>query len=146
MIGIGCPDRDPLLGFVSLFAPAIARGNAVIAIPSEKNPLPALDLYQIFDTSDLPGGVVNILSGEKSHVVKYLTEHMDVDAIWYFGSAEGSKFVEHASSVNVKRTWVNYGLENRNWYNDEQGQGDEFLYHCVQAKNVWLAMGEIFAN
>merc|ERR1719391_871217 len=102
VIGIGCPDREPLLGFVSLFAPAIARGNAIIAIPSEKNPLPALDLYQIFDTSDLPGGVVNILSGEKSHVIKYLSEHMDVDAIWYFGSAEGSKFVEHASSVNVK--------------------------------------------
>lgn len=97
VIGIGCPDSNPLLGFVSLLAPAIARGNSVVVVPSEKNPLPALDLYQVFDTSDLPGGVVNILSGEKDHVVKYLTEHQDVDAVWYFGSQEGSKFVEHAS-------------------------------------------------
>jgi len=146
VIGVACPDSHPLLGFVSLFAPAIARGNAVVVVPSEKNPLPALDLYQVFDTSDLPGGVVNILSGERDHVTKYLTEHMDVDAVWYFGSAEGSKFVEHASSVNVKRTWVNYGTETRDWSDDSQGQGDEFLYHSVQAKNVWLAMGEIFAN
>jgi len=146
VIGIGCPDSNPLLGFISLLAPAIARGNSVIVVPSERNPLAALDLYQVFDTSDLPGGVVNILSGEKDHVIKYLTEHQDVDAVWYFGSQQGSKFVEHASSVNVKRTWVNYGLENRDWFNDAQGQGDEFLYHCVQAKNVWLAMGEIFAN
>ena len=50
------------------------------------------------------------------------------------------------SSVNVKRTWVNYGTETRDWSDDSQGQGDEFLYHSVQAKNVWLAMGEIFAN
>merc|ERR1719391_452264 len=104
VIGVARPDSYPLLGFVSLFAPAVARGNAVVVVPSEKNPLPALDLYQVFDTSDLPGGVVNILSGERDHVTKYLTEHMDVDAVWYFGSAEGSKFVEHASSVNVKRT------------------------------------------
>ena len=97
VIGIGCPDATPLLGFVSLLAPAIARGNSVVVVPSERNPLPALDLYQVFDTSDLPGGVVNILSGEKDHVVKYLTEHQDVDAVWYFGSQEGSKFVEHAS-------------------------------------------------
>merc|ERR1712150_270641 len=145
VIGIACPDESPLLGFVSLFAPAIARGNSVVLIPSEKNPLPALDLYQVFDTSDLPGGVVNILSGERDHVTKFLTEHQNVDAVWYFGSAEGAKFVEHASSVNVKRTWVNYGLA-RDWNDDLQGQGDEFLYHCVQAKNVWLAMGEIFAN
>jgi len=122
VIGVACPDSHPLLGFVSLFAPAIARGNAVVVVPSEKNPLPALDLYQVFDTSDLPGGVVNILSGERDHVTKYLTEHMDVDAVWYFGSAEGSKFVEHASSVNVKRTWVNYGTETRDWSDDSQGQ------------------------
>ena len=145
VIGIACPDHAPLLGFVSLFAPAVARGNSVIVVPSEKNPLPALDMYQIFDTSDLPGGVVNVLSGQKDHVIKFLTEHQNVDAVWYFGSREGSKFVEHASSVNVKRTWVNYG-EAREWDNDVQGQGEEFLYHSVQAKNVWLAMGEIFAN
>merc|ERR1712226_1014393 len=83
-IGIVCPDQAPLLSFVSLVGAAIARANSVVVVPSEKYPLPALDLYQVFETSDLPGGVVNILSGERDHVTKYLTEHMDVDAVWYF--------------------------------------------------------------
>ena len=70
--------------------------------------------HQVFDTSDLPGGVVNILTGDRDHVTKYLAEHQNVDAMWYFGSQEGSKFVEHASAVNVKRTWVNFGLARGN--------------------------------
>ena len=78
-------------------------------------------------------------------MTKYLSEHQNVDAMWYFGSPEGSKFVEHTSAVNVKRTWVNYG-QPRDWMNKEQGQSEEFLYHSVQVKNVWLTMGDIFAN
>lgn len=145
VIGIACPDEKPLLSFVSLFAPAIARSNSVVVVPSQMYPLLALDMYQIFDTSDLPGGVVNILSGQRDHVTKYLAEHQNVDAMWYFGSAQGSKFVEYTSAVNVKRTWVNYG-QPRDWMDDAQGQGEEFLYQCVQVKNVWLTMGDIFAN
>ena len=68
-----------------------------------------------------------------------------MDAMWYFGSAEGSKFVEYASAGNVKRTWVSFG-ENRDWMDDAQGQGEEFRYNSVQAKNIWLTMGDIFAN
>ena len=78
-------------------------------------------------------------------MTKYLAEHQNVDAMWYFGTAEGSMYVEHVSAVNVKRTWVNYG-HGRDWRSDEQGQSEEFLYHSVQAKNVWLTMGDIFAN
>ena len=89
--------------------------------------------------------MVNILTGDRDHVTKYLAEHQNVDAMWYFGSQEGSKFVEHASAVNVKRTWVNFG-QTRDWMTPEQGQGEEFLYHSVQVKNVWLTMGDIFAN
>ena len=63
VIGIACPEENPLLGFVSLFAPAIARSNSVVVVPSQKYPLLALDMYQVFDTSDLPGGVLNILTG-----------------------------------------------------------------------------------
>lgn len=145
VVAIACPDDYPLLGFVSLFAPAVCRSNSVVVVPSSKYPLAALDMYQIFDTSDLPGGVVNILTGTRDHVVKYLAEHQNVDGIWYFGSREGSAFVEHASAGNLKRTWVDYGL-GRDWMDDEQGQGEEFLYQAVQAKNVWLTMGDIFAN
>jgi len=145
IIGIACPDESPLLSFISLMGAAIARSNSVVIIPSEKYPILALDMYQIFETSDLPGGVVNILSGARDHISKYLVEHQNVDAMWYFGSKEGSKFVEHTSAVNVKRTWVDYG-EPRQWMNDQQGRGEEFLYHSIQVKNVWLTMGDIFAN
>ena len=104
-----------------------------------------LTCLQIFDTSDLPAGVVNIVTGDRDHLAKYLTEHQDLLSVWYFGSDKGSKFVEYTSAENVKRTWVNYGL-NRDWYDPEQGQGEEFLYHSVQVKNIWIPMGDIFAN
>ena len=87
-IGIVCPDEAPLLGFVSLVAPAIAMGNTVIAIPSEQHPLAVTDLYQVLETSDLPGGVVNIVTGGREQVVPTLAAHNDVDAIWHFGPAE----------------------------------------------------------
>eukprot|EP00118_Oscarella_pearsei_P025258 m.307845 g.307845 ORF g.307845 m.307845 type:complete len:868 (+) comp42934_c0_seq1:915-3518(+) len=145
VIGIACSDAFPLLGFVSLFAPAVVRGNTIVIIPSEKYPLSATDLYQVFDTSDLPGGVVNIVTGSRDHLTKYLAEHQNVESMWYFGSAEGSKFVELTSTVNVKRTWVNYGVE-RDWKDVRQGQGEEFLLHSTECKNIWIPMGEIFAN
>jgi len=145
VVGIACPDEAPLLAFVSLVGAAIARSNSVVVIPSEKYPLLALDLYQVLETSDLPGGVLNILTGSRDHLTKYLVEHQGVDAMWYWGSREGSAFVEHTSAVNVKRTWVNYG-EQREWRDAAQGQGEEFLYHSTQVKNVWLTMGDIFAN
>ncbi|KAK2163921.1 hypothetical protein LSH36_72g06038 [Paralvinella palmiformis] len=145
VIGIVCPDEQPLLSFVSLLAPAIVRGNVIVIVPSEKYPLLALDMYQVFDTSDLPGGVINILTGDRDHLTKYLTEHHDIQSVWYFGSAQGSHFVEYVSAENVKRTWVNYGI-GRDWTNPEQGQGEEFLYHSVQVKNIWIPMGDIYAN
>ncbi|CAH3189699.1 unnamed protein product, partial [Porites lobata] len=145
VIGIACPDTCPLLAFVSLLAPAVIRGNTVVIAPSQKHPMIAVDMYQIFDTSDLPGGVVNIVTGDRDHLTKYLSEHQDVQAMWYFGSAEGSKFVEWSSAVNVKRTFVNYG-QTRDWLDNSQGQGEEFLFHSTECKNVWLPMGDIFAN
>lgn len=145
VVAIACPDEYPLLSFVSLFAPAIVRSNAIIIVPSQKCPIAALDFYQVFETSDLPGGVVNILTGDRDHIFKYLVEHQDIQAAWYFGSAQGSKFVEHTSAENIKRTWVNYGLA-RDWTDDKQGQGGEFLYHSTQCKNIWMPMGTTFAN
>ena len=80
-MAIACPDEFPLLGFVSLFAPAIVRSNVVVCVPSEKCPIAALDFYQVFETSDLPAGVVNILTGERDHIFKYLAEHQDVQGL-----------------------------------------------------------------
>ena len=101
-------------------------GNAVVVLPSSQAPLSATDSYQIFETSDLPAGVVNIVTGERDVLSQVLAEHHDVNSVWYFGSAAGSKQIELASSSNMKRTWVNYG-HSRNWLERVQGEGEEFL-------------------
>lgn len=141
VVGVACPDRYPLLGFVSLFAPAVVRGNSVIAIPSEKHPLSATDLYQVLDTSDLPGGVLNILTGQRDVMSKTLAQHQGVDAMWYFGSALGSYHVEKESARNMKRTFVGYG-ETRDWFDPKQGEGEEFLREASEVKNIWVPFGE----
>jgi aldehyde dehydrogenase (NAD+) len=141
VIGIACPDEYPLLGFISLVAPAIAMGNTVVVVPSEAYPLSATDLYQVFETSDLPAGVVNVVTGKRDALTKVLAEHDAVDAMWYFGAAEGSKVVEVASAVNMKRTWVNYG-HTRDWLDRLQGEGQEFLREATQVKNIWTPYGE----
>jgi aldehyde dehydrogenase (NAD+) len=141
VIGIACPDGYPLLGFVSLMAPAIARGNTVVMIPSQKHPLSATDFYQVLDTSDVPGGVVNIVTGNRDHLTKTLIQHEDVDSVWYFGSPEGSFYTEYESAANMKRTWVSYGIA-RDWLDPEQGAGHEFLHEAIQVKNIWTPTGE----
>lgn len=140
VIGIACPDRNPLLSFISLVAPAVARGNTLVVIPSERYPLLATDFYQVLETSDLPAGVINIVTGKRDHLANTLVEHEDVDAMWYFGSAQGSYFVEKLSTSNLKRTWVNYGVK-RDWMSDVQGQGTEFLEAAIQVKNIWVPTG-----
>jgi aldehyde dehydrogenase (NAD+) len=96
VIAIACPDEYPLLGFVSLVAPAVVRANTIVIVPSEKYPLSATDLYQVFDTSDLPGGVVNIVTGSRDHLTKYLAEHQNVDVLMYIKipTAETSQTVD----------------------------------------------------
>jgi aldehyde dehydrogenase (NAD+) len=116
-------------------------GNTVVAIPSEAHPLSATDLYQVFDTSDLPAGVVNIVTGARDTLTRVLAEHDDVEAVWYFGSAEGSTMVETASAGNMKRTWVNYGHP-RDWRDPVQGAGEDFLREATQVKNIWVPYGE----
>ncbi|MEZ4510564.1 MAG: aldehyde dehydrogenase family protein [Chloroflexota bacterium] len=141
VIGIACPEELPLLGFVSLLAPAIARGNTIVVVPSSRYPLLATDFYQILDTSDLPPGVINIVTGDQAHLTQTLMRHDDVDAMWYFGDAQGSMQVEYASASNMKRTWVNYG-RSPDWWSREQGEGEQFLRQATQVKNIWVPMGE----
>ncbi len=141
VIGMACPSEYPLLGFISLVAPAIAMGNTVIAIPSQQSPLSAIDCYQVLETSDLPAGVVNIVTGDRDTLSQVLADHDDVESMWYFGPAEGCKRVELASAGNMKRTWVNYGHQ-RNWLDLVQGEGEEFLHESTHVKNIWVPYGE----
>ena len=141
MIGITCPDRLPLLGFVSLVAPAIAMGNRVVAIPSQAHPLAATDLYQVLDTSDVPGGVVNIVTGPRDGLSRVLAQHDEIDSVWYCGTRDGCAQIERDAASNLKRVWVNHGLD-RDWFDAEQGEGHEFLRHATHVKNVWIPYGE----
>ncbi|MCB1432653.1 MAG: aldehyde dehydrogenase family protein, partial [Alphaproteobacteria bacterium] len=141
VMGLVCPDEAPLLAFVSLVMPAIAMGNRVVAVPSPAHPLAATDLYQVFDTSDLPGGVVNIVTGDRDELAKTLAEHDGVDALWYMGGLEGSAMVELASAGNLKPTWVSNG-KRRNWQDRAQGHGQDYLRRATQVKNIWVPYGE----
>jgi len=141
VIGIVCPNEAPLLGFISLVAPAIALGNRVVVVPSEAHPLSATDLYQIFDTSDLPGGVVNIVTGSADELARTLASHGDIDAIWrHDGSAEGCAEVEKLSAATLKRTWTG-GAKGRDWYSTAQSGGRAVLAHASQVKNIWIPYG-----
>ena len=138
VMGIACPNDAPLLGFLSLVLPAIATGNRVVAIPAPAMPLPAADLYQVFDTSDLPGGVVNIVTGPREELVRTLADHDGVAALWYCGTAEGAAEVERASAGNLKTTWC---PRNRDWRGPD-GQGRVFLERATQVKTIWVPYGE----
>jgi aldehyde dehydrogenase (NAD+) len=140
VLGIAAPDDFPLLGFISLMAPALAVGNTVVVVPSETQPLAATEFYSVLETSDVPDGVINVITGAKDALAKVLAEHDDVDGIWYFGNAAGVKAVELASASNMKRTWAS--ARSRDWLDTKQGEGREFLRRASEVKNIWIPYGE----
>ncbi len=140
VIGAICPDDAPLLGLISLMAPAIAMGNTCVLVPSEAYPLAATDFYQVLETSDLPGGVVNIVTGDHAELAKTLADHMDVDAVWSFSSSPISGLIEKGAALNVKRTWVN-NAQARDWFG-AGGEGRAFLRAATEVKTVWVPYGE----
>ena len=139
--GIVCPDEAPLLGFISLVAPLIAMGNRVVVVPSERHPLAATDFYQVLETSDMPAGVVNIVTGSAKDLTKTLAEHDDVDALWVFGAGELSAMAERLSVGNLKRLLADHGLAT-DWFDAAQAEGPILLRHAVQVKNIWIPYGE----
>jgi aldehyde dehydrogenase (NAD+) len=140
-VGVICPADFPLLGFFSLVLPLIAAGNAVVAVPSEIYPLITGDLYQVFETSDLPAGVVNLVTGRASELLKVLAEHDDLDAIWCYGDDAVCATVKALSSGNLKQVWTNEGRE-INFLDVAQGEGPWYLEHAYQVKNIWVPYGE----
>ncbi|WP_439522570.1 aldehyde dehydrogenase family protein [Marivita sp.] len=139
VIGAFCPDDHPLLGLVSVMAPAIAMGNRVILVASEPFPLAATDFYQVLDTSDVPGGVVNILTGRPEELAPTLAQHMDLEAVWSFSSSDISAKIERGAAYNLKRTWVNHGRA-RDWTGVD-GEGAVFLDAATEVKTVWVPYG-----
>jgi len=139
--GVICPFEAPLLGFLSLVMPLLAVGNTVIAVPSERYPLIAADLYQLFETSDLPGGAVNIVTGYVSQLLKPLAEHEDVDSIWCYGNDATVASAKAMSTGNLKQVWTNEGRV-IDWFDSKPAEGRWFLEHATQVKNIWVPYGE----
>jgi len=140
-VGIVCPNDAPLLGLLSLVLPMLAMGNTAVVIPSETYPLIMGDLYQVFDTSDLPGGAVNLVSGYTSQLLKTLAEHDDIDAIWCFADEASAAAAKSRSVGNLKQVFTNEGRV-IDWFDPKQGEGRWFLQHATQVKNIWVPYGE----
>jgi aldehyde dehydrogenase (NAD+) len=138
IIGALCADEAPLLGLVGVMAPAIAMGNRVVLAASEPFPLAATDFYQVLETSDVPAGVVNILTGPHVDLAAPLAAHLGVDAVWSFSSSDVSGPIERASAGNLKRSWVNNG-QATDWYAPDLRP---FLQASTEVKNIWVPYGE----
>lgn len=140
VVGVICPDEAPLLGFVSMIAPLIATGNRVVVVPSAAHPLSATDFYQVVETSDVPAGVLNIVTGDAMTLADTLAKHNDVDAVWAFGAPDLSKLVEEHSIGNLKRCFVDYGRQ-VDWQNRAMAEGETYLRAATQTKSIWVPYG-----
>lgn len=137
VIGVLCADAHPLLGLVTVMASAMAMGNRVVLVASQPYPLAATDFYQVLDTSDVPAGVVNILTGPHSDLVGTMASHADLDAMWGLSSAGVSGDIERLSAGNLKRTWVNNGTVT----NYGTSAARDFLDAATEVKTIWVPYG-----
>ena len=135
------PENSPLLSTISLIAPAIAMGNRVVMIPSQKFASVALELVQTFETSDVPAGVINIVTGNKQELAEQLAGHAEADAMWCWADPELVSSVESISAKDLKRLWVNDDAD-RDWIDPMQGEGLEFLRNASEIKNIWTPYGD----
>ena len=135
-IAVIASDEAPLLGLIALIAPAIAMGNRVVAVPSSVQPLVAAALYGVLDTSDVPAGVVNLVTGDPNTLADTLAAHAEVDALWWPAATPAQcRRVEALSVSNLKRTWV--GAAAAASLDDPRS----LLEQAVQVKNVWVPYG-----
>jgi aldehyde dehydrogenase (NAD+) len=135
------PESLPLLTTISLISPAIAMGNRVILIPSESFPSVALELVQTFETSDIPPGVINIVTGDKDELSNQLVGHAEVDGVWCWADSDTIAKVETTSALDLKRLWI-HSDGDRDWLDPNQGEGLEFLRNATEVKNIWTPYGD----
>jgi aldehyde dehydrogenase (NAD+) len=140
-VGVVCPESTPLLGFLSMVLPLVTAGNCVVAVPSAAYPLIAGDLYQVLETSDMPGGVINMVTGRPMELMKVLAEHDDVDALWCYGDEALCAAAKRLSAGNLKQVWTNEGRQ-IDFFSERYGEGRWYLDHAYQVKNIWVPYGE----
>lgn len=141
VVGIFCPDTPSLLGLISLVAPAIVGGNTVVALASERFPLPAITLGELIATSDVPGGVLNLLSGERAELAPHFASHMDVDAIVDGSGDPGTATTfREGSANNLKRISVRALKAPEDWFQDE-AQDPYRILDTIEVKTAWHPIG-----
>lgn len=134
VVSIIAPEKQSLLGLVSVMAPAIVGGNTVIILASETKPLASISFAEVLNSSDVPGGVVNILTGKKEELISHMASHMDVNAILYCGKDEKHiKSISELASNNVKRVVF---LEYEDWANAEC-ESPYFIEKLQEIKTTW---------
>lgn len=141
VIGVICPDESPWLSMISLIAAGMAMGNSLVVVPGARGALLATDLYQVLETSDVPAGVVNIVTGDSLELATVLADHDDVDSVWAFGDAELSQTVQQHSIGNLKRTFGNDGKA-IDWHQWSSADIQLFLRQATQVKNIWIPYGD----
>jgi aldehyde dehydrogenase (NAD+) len=141
VMGIVCPDEVPLLSMLSMLLPAMANGNPVVIVPSRPFALVATDFYQVLETSDVPPGVVNIVSGDAEELGSVLAKHDDVAGIWVSGTTDECTNAKKLSSGNMKIVWTNNGKK-LDWFDNQQSEGRIWMRRASQVKNVWIPYGE----
>jgi acyl-CoA reductase-like NAD-dependent aldehyde dehydrogenase len=139
VVGIICPDSPSLLGLAGLIAPAILSGNTVVVLASERYPLPAVTFAEIIATSDVPGGVVNILTGLRAELAPQFSDHMDVNAVIDgSGDAAIAKTLQSGSAINLKR-YADHSLPARDW--KTSAENPYWILDTVEMKTAWHPMG-----
>ncbi len=141
VIGLITPKNQPLISTIAIMAPAIAMGNRVVLIASERYPSIALELVQVLETSDVPAGVVNIVAGPKADLAGHLAGHGEVEAMWCWADERINKQAEQASATDLKRMWT-HSETDRDWLDPIQSEGLEFLRQATQVKNIWTPYGD----
>jgi len=142
VLSIILSDHDPLLSLVTCMSAAFSTGNTQIIVPGEKTSLIATELYQVLDTSDIPGGYINILTAKEDELNQTLSKHENIDGIWYFGNSQNEQAeIIKNSATNVKRFWCPKE-KNIDWTNNSKQFLNEFLYQSTQVKNIWIPYGE----
>jgi len=132
------PDGSPLLGLVSVIVPALCAGNALVAISANDNPLPAAVLGEVLATSDVPPGVVNVLTGERAELISHVANHRDIDAIHAANVSEAEAATLRAGAAeNVKRVSVRGSRERIDWFDDEVCQDPWWIESFVEMKTMW---------
>ncbi|XP_026064265.1 aldehyde dehydrogenase family 16 member A1-like [Carassius auratus] len=143
VLGVILPNSKPLLPLVSLLGAAIAMGNAVIMVPSEKSPLPALEFIQVLQASDIPGGLVSIITGGRDQLTQALANHSVIQSIWYWGSKEGCQFLQYSCVSPLKRLWLHCEEEEereagQNWTSSNSSLQEELWRKAVVWKSIWI--------